>query len=438
MRPPGPLRKVIKASLFAKAVLCAVVAGALLASGCGSAPGQVPTARRPVTSTVRALGVVLRRRDRRQLRHGHVAGRGDRARHRRRGRHVQLDRVRAADRRQPLRLGPGHAGPARATAAGELVHPAGAGALPPRGEDRVDTRPTSCRTTPAWPWTPRDTSGAGATTAAASSAWATPRTYLRPVRLPLRQVTAAGRGQQPCAVRRRRHRLRVRPERGRRPRRRQHAQQPPPRSGWPGCHGSPVTRLVASFANSGALLSDGKYFDWGYNGSGQLGDGHAGRPSDVPVRVHLPHPVTAGRPGRVASGTTGRRWCCCPTARCAPGAMTAPTSWATGGPARQPSPVRIHAAGRRDLPEPGHRVGHVVRGDHDRARCTRGGSATSARSATGAPAPHDLGAGRLRRHVDLRDREQRGHQRAPQDVMPRPVPSGRPAVSARPPRPALA
>ena len=59
-----------------------------------------------------------------------------------------------------------------------------------------------------------------------------------------------------------------------------------------GLEGSLVTRLVASFANSGALLSDGEYFDWGYNGNGQLGDRHAGRSSDVPVQVKLSHPVT--------------------------------------------------------------------------------------------------------------------------------------------------
>jgi alpha-tubulin suppressor-like RCC1 family protein len=53
-----------------------------------------------------------------------------------------------------------------------------------------------------------------------------------------------------------------------------------------------VAKLVASFANSGALLADGRYFDWGYNRQGQLGDGHAGGPSDVPVQVRLPHPVT--------------------------------------------------------------------------------------------------------------------------------------------------
>jgi len=64
-----------------------------------------------------------------------------------------------------------------------------------------------------------------------------------------------------------------------------------------GLDGSSVTKLVASFANAGALLSNGKYYDWGYDANGQLGDGRAGRPSDVPVLVHLPHPVT-----RVAQG----------------------------------------------------------------------------------------------------------------------------------------
>jgi alpha-tubulin suppressor-like RCC1 family protein len=58
-----------------------------------------------------------------------------------------------------------------------------------------------------------------------------------------------------------------------------------------GLDGAPV-ELVASFANSGALLSNGEYFDWGYDGSGQLGDGQFRRSSDVPVRVNLPGPVT--------------------------------------------------------------------------------------------------------------------------------------------------
>ncbi len=58
-----------------------------------------------------------------------------------------------------------------------------------------------------------------------------------------------------------------------------------------GLDGSAVIELVASFGNSGALLSDGEYFDWGYNGNGQLGDGQFQRSSDVPVRVNLPDPV---------------------------------------------------------------------------------------------------------------------------------------------------
>ena len=56
--------------------------------------------------------------------------------------------------------------------------------------------------------------------------------------------------------------------------------------------GTHVTTLVASFANSGALLADGTYLDWGFDGSGQLGDGYVHRSSDVPVRVRLRHPVT--------------------------------------------------------------------------------------------------------------------------------------------------
>jgi alpha-tubulin suppressor-like RCC1 family protein len=57
-------------------------------------------------------------------------------------------------------------------------------------------------------------------------------------------------------------------------------------------HGAAVTKLVASFANAGALLANGKYFDWGFDAHGQLGDGRTRRSSDVPVRVKLPYPVT--------------------------------------------------------------------------------------------------------------------------------------------------
>jgi alpha-tubulin suppressor-like RCC1 family protein len=58
-----------------------------------------------------------------------------------------------------------------------------------------------------------------------------------------------------------------------------------------GLGGRAVVQLVASFANSGALLSDGTYYDWGYDGAGQLGDGRISQQSDVPVRVRLPRRV---------------------------------------------------------------------------------------------------------------------------------------------------
>jgi alpha-tubulin suppressor-like RCC1 family protein len=57
-------------------------------------------------------------------------------------------------------------------------------------------------------------------------------------------------------------------------------------------NGSQVTELVASFGNSGALMSSGEYFDWGYDANGQLGDGRFRKESDVPVLVYLPEPVT--------------------------------------------------------------------------------------------------------------------------------------------------
>ncbi|HEY3734228.1 MAG TPA: hypothetical protein VGL63_09965 [Streptosporangiaceae bacterium] len=56
--------------------------------------------------------------------------------------------------------------------------------------------------------------------------------------------------------------------------------------------GQQVTALVASFNNSGALLADGTYLDWGFDGGGQLGNGTAGQSSTVPVQVPLPLPVT--------------------------------------------------------------------------------------------------------------------------------------------------
>jgi alpha-tubulin suppressor-like RCC1 family protein len=51
-----------------------------------------------------------------------------------------------------------------------------------------------------------------------------------------------------------------------------------------------VTILTSSWEGSGALFSNGAYYDWGYNAAGQLGDGSTVN-SAVPVEVKLPAAV---------------------------------------------------------------------------------------------------------------------------------------------------
>jgi alpha-tubulin suppressor-like RCC1 family protein len=64
--------------------------------------------------------------------------------------------------------------------------------------------------------------------------------------------------------------------------------KPVPVTGLPAT--TSVTALVSSWEGSGALLSNGAYYDWGYNAAGQLGDDRTAD-SDVPVRVKLPAAV---------------------------------------------------------------------------------------------------------------------------------------------------
>lgn len=59
-----------------------------------------------------------------------------------------------------------------------------------------------------------------------------------------------------------------------------------------GLNGRHVTAVVSALGNTGALMSDGTYYDWGYNGGGQLGIGTVSPPSTVPVRVQLPAAAT--------------------------------------------------------------------------------------------------------------------------------------------------
>jgi alpha-tubulin suppressor-like RCC1 family protein len=48
-----------------------------------------------------------------------------------------------------------------------------------------------------------------------------------------------------------------------------------------------VVSLESSWQGSGALMSDGSYYDWGYNQEGQMGDGSTAN-ATVPVHVALP------------------------------------------------------------------------------------------------------------------------------------------------------
>ncbi len=55
--------------------------------------------------------------------------------------------------------------------------------------------------------------------------------------------------------------------------------------------GARFTALTSSWEGSGALLTNGDYYDWGYNAAGQLGNGTTAN-SAVPVKVSIPSPVT--------------------------------------------------------------------------------------------------------------------------------------------------
>jgi len=58
--------------------------------------------------------------------------------------------------------------------------------------------------------------------------------------------------------------------------------------------GVAVTQLYSAYNNDGALLANGKYYDWGYNAAGQVGNGRAPAAASRPsrVRIHDTSPVT--------------------------------------------------------------------------------------------------------------------------------------------------
>ena len=103
-----------------------------------------------------------------------------------------------------------------------------------------------------------------------------------------------------------------------------------------------VTSLVSAFANSGAVMANGTYYDWGYNGQGQVGNGVLGQSALRPYRVPLPAAVSQLAQGGSAQGN-GQT-----VTLLASGALYA---WGAGGDyqlgtgatANQPSPVPIFA-----------------------------------------------------------------------------------------------
>jgi alpha-tubulin suppressor-like RCC1 family protein len=67
-----------------------------------------------------------------------------------------------------------------------------------------------------------------------------------------------------------------------------------------GLGGAPVSTVVTGYNDVGVLLTDGRYYDWGLNNKGQLGNGTAGGFTDTPAQVNLPGLVT-----QVAQGGNG-------------------------------------------------------------------------------------------------------------------------------------
>lgn len=71
-----------------------------------------------------------------------------------------------------------------------------------------------------------------------------------------------------------------------------------------GLPSGPVKALVSSWQGSGALMADGSYYDWGFNKTGQLGDGKTTNGTSA-VRVSLPATVAQVSQGGL-SGANGQ------------------------------------------------------------------------------------------------------------------------------------
>jgi alpha-tubulin suppressor-like RCC1 family protein len=63
-------------------------------------------------------------------------------------------------------------------------------------------------------------------------------------------------------------------------------------TGVTGLQTGSVASVYTSWRNSGALLTSGQYDSWGYNGLGNVGNGHAGTDALTPQAISLTSPVT--------------------------------------------------------------------------------------------------------------------------------------------------
>jgi alpha-tubulin suppressor-like RCC1 family protein len=111
-----------------------------------------------------------------------------------------------------------------------------------------------------------------------------------------------------------------------------------------GLSGASVTALVAGFGNTGALLADGRYYDWGINSAGQLGDGQEGASSSVPVPVRLPGPVAQAFEGGNAPAD-GQTLVLLRNGRCYAWGSNGAFQLGNGNRVSKPSPIRITPPG---------------------------------------------------------------------------------------------
>lgn len=105
-----------------------------------------------------------------------------------------------------------------------------------------------------------------------------------------------------------------------------------------------VTTLVSAFADSGAVMANGTYYDWGYNAQGQVGNGVPGPSVLAPYRVPLPAAVTQLAQGGSLEGN-GQTITMLASGTLYAWGAGSDYQLGTGTTANQSSPIQIFAPG---------------------------------------------------------------------------------------------